>query len=152
MDESRRQVLKSSGYALAAVIAYATSPATGSTAPSSKARLMAFSRQLYPYDDLSDRVYAEVIDTVLADPAQRDDLQACADAIGDFLTMDDAEQIQAIRELEQTTYFEQIRNAIRMELHNRPELWQLIGYRGPSLPFGGYAREKPASLEWLNFL
>ena len=152
MGGSRRQFLEGSGFAIAAIAVYtaSTSRAFGSTASSDKASLIAFCRRLYPYDGLDDNVYMEIVDSIVSNPVLSDALKASANALSGFLEMIDAEQLQAIRAMESNSFFEDIRNTVRLEMHNRPELWHLIGYEGPSLLFGVYAREQPASLEWLG--
>ena len=150
MAEGRRQFLKRCGLAALTIVAYATSTRiSGSTADPIDERLIAFARQLFPYD-VEDSIYISVVDAVISNPAYLDALKECADALDGFLEMNDAQQIDAIRALESATFFEEVVNAVRSELHVRPELWMVIGYEGPSLQFGGYAREKPASLQWLD--
>jgi len=151
MDEGRRQFLKkSSGLAALTIVAFATSTRiSGSTVEPVAKRLIAFARHLFPYD-LEDSIYSGVVDAVISNPANLDALNDCADALDRFLDKNDAQQFEAIRALETATFFEKVVNGVRWELHLRPELWELIGYEGPSLQFGGYAREKPASLQWLD--
>lgn len=148
MSGSRRDFLKGVGLATVAVATYAARSFAANALPDN-ARLIIVARTLYPYD-LEDAVYREVVDSIVSDPVNLDSLQACADSLDGFLEMSEAEQIQSIETLQSATFFEDVRIAVQLELHNRPELWQLIGYEGPSLPFGGYANETPASLAWLN--
>ena len=150
MDEHRRQFLKNSGLAALTIVAFAASTRiSGSTVEPVAERLIAFARHLFPYD-LEDSIYSGVVNAVISNPANLDALNDCADALDGFFEKSDAQQINAIRALESATFFEKVVNAVRSELHVRPELWMLIGYEGPSLQFGGYAREKPVSLQWLD--
>lgn len=154
MEGNRREFLQGTGIAIMVVLAHAICPgalvASTEFSREAIARLAALARQLFPYDDLAEEVYVTVISDLLANTKNSEALQACAEQLDGFLTMNGSEQIDAIRQIETMPFFNEVRVAVLNNLHNRQELWTLIGYEGPALRFGGYTQEERADLDWLD--
>lgn len=115
-------------------------------------------RRLYPHDGLPDSVYARVLGDALAATAgdtafanmlaeAENSLNAQQDA--DFIDLDEAGQLAALRSVEQAVFFSGIQTAVRLRLYNHPAFWELIGYEGPSWHSGGYLNRGAGEIDWL---
>jgi len=120
--------------------------------------LMRIARYLYPHDALSDQIYRDVLaplesvlanDSSLADSmdAGRESLDAAAG--GDWLGADTKVQIAALRSIENTEFFQTVREAVRTELYFHPAVWELIGFQGSSVEYGGYIDRGFDQIDWL---
>lgn len=115
-------------------------------------------RAMYPHDALPDEVYARV-GAKLAEAA-RDDAEA-ARTITDgvsaldgqggapFAERDADEQLEAMKAIEGTPFFELVRSTAVVEVYNAPQTWELFGYEGPSWEKGGYMNRGFNDLDWL---
>ncbi|MDP9178504.1 MAG: hypothetical protein M3O61_12560 [Gemmatimonadota bacterium] len=121
-------------------------------------RLSRMARLLYPHDALPDATYDAVLESLQRranqDPALaaalRDGLrQLDRAADGDWRNAPPHVQIQALRTLETGAFFDTVRQAVTAELYERPEVWRLIGYEGPSAPLGGYLHRGFNDIDWL---
>jgi hypothetical protein len=123
-----------------------------------KQALMRVARLLYPHDALTDDVYKEVLgplqeravfDSNLA-AALRSGLDALDQAAGrDWLTASKEAQIEALKRLENGTFFQTVQNDVRRTLYEHPEVWKLVGYEGSSVEFGGYINRGFNDIDWL---
>ena len=108
-------------------------------------------RLLYPHDALADATYADVVKGLVSDS---ETLSACVEALNaarssDWLGLREDEQIAVMREIEDSPYFTTVRYKVQGGLYNHPDLWQLIGYPGSSLEFGGYIDRGFDDIDWL---
>ena len=115
-------------------------------------------RLLYPHDSISDAVYAEVLDGVLAataiDASFADTLKTAEAALDGhqeeaFLDLDHDAQLAALRAVEGEGFFAAIQASVRFGLYGHPAVWQLIGYGGPSYQDGGYLHRGAGDIDWL---
>ena len=58
-------------------------------------------------------------------------------------------QIEALALIEGEPFFATVQTAVREQLYERPEVWQLIGYGGPSVGQGGYVTRGFDDIDWL---
>jgi hypothetical protein len=131
----------------------------GSAQDEATQRAMAqMARRLYPHDGLTDSVYAQILDDALAATAgdtafagmlaeAENSLNAHQNA--DFIDLDEAGQLAALRSVEQAVFFSGIQTAVRVRLYNHPAFWELIGYEGPSWQSGGYLNRGAGQIDWL---
>lgn len=105
-------------------------------------------RVIYPHDQLSDDVYAGVVGELLMDPDLRTILLGSATELGDFLGLEAAAQISRLRSMEDGEFFMTLRTPLMFALYNTQELWDLIGYPGPSFPIG-YVDRGFDDIDWL---
>ena len=114
--------------------------------------------RLFPHAGLSDRPYEELAN-VLAARASADsrfaqDLKlGIADLDGDdptpWLERSETEQIAAIGRIEGSPFFRLMRQATIEHIYRNKEVWQLIGYEGSSVEFGGYVDRGFDDIDWL---
>jgi len=156
-DETRRRLL-------VAIIGFSGLLATGSGAGLIRAgrawaqeagnELATLARRLFPHEGISDDVYAEVMDSVLAasaeDPAL-DEALAAADAAldDDWMAAAPDAQVRALTALEDAPWFAAIAGAVRARFYTHPAVWKHIGYPGSSLEFGGYLERGFDDIDWL---
>jgi hypothetical protein len=122
------------------------------------ASMVAMARRLYPHDAIPDAVYAEVLDDVLTAMASSDSfaatLRAAEAALDaqqerDFIALDEAGQIAAMRAVQGMGFFTAIQDAVRFGLYNHPVVWAHLGYEGPSFAQGGYVNRGAGEIDWL---
>ena len=111
--------------------------------------LTRMARLIYPHDGLSDLVYAGIVGELLIDPKQGALLQTGADDLGGFLQLTEPQQLVMLRGIEHGEFFQAVRTPLMWVLYNAQELWELIDYPGPSLPFGGYINRGFDDIDWL---
>jgi hypothetical protein len=120
--------------------------------------LVKMARRLYPYDAISDEVYAEVLDDVLTatvdDKALAETFRSAERALNsqqpsDFIDLDTDAQIKSMRAVEQMSFFATIQGAVKFRLYNHPAIWELLGYEGPSYQRGGYLHRGAGEIDWL---
>ncbi len=120
--------------------------------------LASIARLLFPHPELDDAVYAGVVKDMAADMAARPDLKASLlDAIavlgdrvgGDWLAAPVPAQMDALRELEGGPTFFYLRNRTIESLYRNPVVWQLVGYEGSSIEYGGYIDRGFDDIDWL---
>ena len=54
-----------------------------------------------------------------------------------------------LRMLEKSKFFDALKVPLMWALYNKRELWDQIGYPGPSIPFGGYINRGFDDIDWL---
>jgi hypothetical protein len=121
--------------------------------------LTRFAQLLFPHDGLPDDVYAKVMGdllrTLASAPASAellDTAQAGLDARqnSDWMDLDEAAQIAAIRDIQGEPYFASIREALRLAFYTDPAVWKHIDYPGSSKEFGGYKDRGFDDIDWLG--
>lgn len=118
--------------------------------------LARMARRLYPHDALPDSVYAEVAAGVsaaaAADPAASARLRDGArtlQASRSWRSGGAAGETEALRSIENTPFFTAMRSEVQSRLYVHPAVWAMLGYPGPSLPFGGYVDKGFDDIDWL---
>lgn len=112
---------------------------------------------MYPHDALPDDVYARVSEK-LAEAARED--SGVARTIEDgvsalnggrpFAGLSVDEQLEALKGIEGSDFFELVRSTAVVEVYSDPRTWQLVGYEGPSFDQGGYINRGFDDLDWLE--
>ena len=120
--------------------------------------LLAMTRQLYPHDTLSDMYYAGVVGGL--DAGAKDDA-ALADLLKNgvadldkargvpWLDLSEGYQIEVLKEMETTAFFQKVRGTTVVALYNNKLVWRHFGYEGASYDFGGYIDRGFDDLNWL---
>ncbi len=120
--------------------------------------LVQMARRLYPHDSISDEVYAQVLDDVLAstvnDESFAETFRSAEQALNsqqpaDFIDLEADAQIGAMRAVEQMSFFAAIQGAVKIRLYNHPAIWNLLVYEGPSYQQGGYLNRGAGEIDWL---
>jgi hypothetical protein len=68
---------------------------------------------------------------------------------GDFLGLDDAAAEALLRDRADEYFFRRIRSTAVVALYDQAEVWDLLGYEGPSFDQGGYLHRGFDDLDWL---
>jgi hypothetical protein len=120
------------------------------------ATITAAARIMYPHDALPDDVYARVGDK-LAEAAREDSAAARTIEEGisalnggePFAELSADAQLEALRAIEGSEFFELMRSTAVVEVYSDPRTWELVGYEGPSFEKGGYINRGFNDLDWL---
>lgn len=160
MKTNRRRVLL--GSVSAAIVATGFSPAAFADFSldlgqdeASRKLLVRMVRVMYPHQRFTEAPYERTVDAVLAassgSPAQK---VAFAAAVHDlrqsgFAEMEEAAALAHLKGIEATPFFQMIRSTAVVTLYDDPEVWELLGYEGPSFDKGGYINRGFNDLDWL---
>lgn len=115
-------------------------------------------RLTYPHDAWPDGPYercAAVVREDAQDDAGDDKLLTIGlegldrAAGGDFLAASDADAELLLRDRADDPFFRRIRSTAVVALYDDHEVWELIGYEGPSFEKGGYLERGFDDLDWL---
>jgi hypothetical protein len=106
-------------------------------------------RVMFPHDMLPDIAYAKVVKALEAEAETIELGVTVLDDPTPFLELDEDAQLEALRRLEGTEYFELVRSTAVVELYDNPLVWQALGYEGPSAHLGGYLHRGFDDLDWL---
>jgi hypothetical protein len=115
-------------------------------------------RVAYPHERFPDGPYertaASIEDAARADAADDGALtQGLAGldraAGGDFLALDAAAAEALLRDRADEYFFRRIRSTAVVALYDDAEVWELLGYEGPSFDRGGYLHRGFDDLDWL---
>jgi hypothetical protein len=120
------------------------------------ATLTAVARTMYPHDALPDDVYARVGER-LGEAAREDpgaartieDGVAALDGVRPFTELPADEQLETLKEIEGSDFFELVRSTAVVEVYSDRRTWRLVGYEGPSFGKGGYLHRGFNDLDWL---
>lgn len=159
MNVSRRFLLL--GTASAAIIGLTMSGFRADAATSvgsdaeSKALLLRMARVMYPHAQFKDAPYERTCDAIRA-AANKSVGQALMFADGikglkaaGFGDMDDGAALAHLTSIESTPFFQLVRGTIVVSLYNDHEVWEVLGYEGPSFDQGGYINRGFNDLDWL---
>ena len=160
---ARREFLKGSGILMGTI---ATGSVLAALAPSplwavelktlSKDEgqtLMAMGRTLYPHKKLPDAVYALLAKDLdgKADPALRAGIKALDEAAGgNFAKASAAKQLQVVKAIEGTPFFNTVRGQCVTSLYDNDMAYAVFGYPGSSWEKGGYITRGFQDLKWLS--
>ena len=68
---------------------------------------------------------------------------------GDFCALDDDSALKVLRRVESTEFFGFVRRTAVLNLYDDVEVWETLGYEGPSFDKGGYINRGFNDLDWL---
>jgi hypothetical protein len=120
--------------------------------------LLKMARQIFPHDRLDDSYYVKVVEDLDAEaaskPATAKMLSAGVanldhSANDKFSAQPAAEQIAALKKIQQTPFFDKVRSTELFSLYNNQDVWKSFGYQGASYRFGGYLHHGFNDLNWL---
>ncbi len=108
--------------------------------------LLKMSRNLYPHDRLDDTFYQKVVADLDAEAAKapitarllRDGLAKLDVGTARFVDLSSDAQVNALKKIETTEFFQKVRGTTSTAIYNNPEVWKQFGYQGPSYQRGGY--------------
>jgi hypothetical protein len=120
--------------------------------------LMRVCRRIFPHQKLDDAPYWRVVagldESGTTDPSMAKLLSSGVAQLNGsqatkFADLDDKEQIEALKAIQNTEFFQKVRSAELSSLYSDPAVWKELGYQGPSYPYGGYIRRGFNDLSWL---
>ncbi len=164
-SQARREFLQTATGVLTGVLA-ASSPwallapsrawAVDLTAATSSegAALMAAARTIAPHDKLEDAAYALVVQAIdgaaAKDEALRRQLKEGVAGLGaDFATAPESARVAALKRVESTPFFQNVRAQTLQVLYATPMAAKLFGYEGEAFSKGGYLSRGFNDLRWL---
>jgi hypothetical protein len=127
-------------------------------APATTAALARMVRCIYPHDRFPDGPYQRVAekldeaaaaDAALAGALEQGvrDLDAARGT--PFVDLGDAEARAVVEAMADTPFFQTVRATAVVALYDQPEVWEILGYEGPSFDKGGYLHRGFDDLDWL---
>lgn len=113
---------------------------------------------MFPHDSFPpgpyERTAQHVLDAVVASPATLaelcqglHDLDRLRDA--PFVQLDDAVALTVLRGIQDAPFFVTVRETASVKFYDDHEVWELLGYEGPSFDKGGYIERGFNDLDWL---
>lgn len=112
-------------------------------------------RVMYPHAQFGDAPYERTCDAV-REAANESVAQALMFAEGlralgasGFADMADDAALAHLKSIEQTPFFQSVRGTAVVALYNDAEVWEHLGYEGPSFDKGGYIHRGFDDLDWL---
>jgi hypothetical protein len=145
----------------AAVVGYAADEPAGKLSvlnAHEAATILKMSRQIFPHDHFPDSAYeptvldldAEAAKTPATAKVLRDGVaQLDAASSKQFIAMSSDEQIAALKQIENSPFFQKVHSTEVVSLYNNRAIWNQFGYPGASFPFGGYIHHGFNDLKWL---
>lgn len=115
-------------------------------------------RAMFPHSGFPDGPYERTVDALLADAAATPYLAALLaqgvrdlDSLGDrpFGQPDEDERYRLLERIQGTPFFAAVKAKAVNTLYSDHEVWEVLGYEGPSFEKGGYVARGFADLDWL---
>ena len=118
------------------------------------ATLLAATRTIAPHDKLEDAAYAFVIRALDAaaakDESLRRQLQEGIATLGaGFASAPESKRVEILREVEATSFFQNLRVQTLQVLYSTPLAYAYFGYEGEAFSKGGYLQRGFNDLRWL---
>ena len=117
-----------------------------------------FAYQLFPHARLGRDVYREVAQALTEKISQSAELTTMHDEALAIITagadsgwsaLRQQEKIAALEKIQHTAFFQFVLNECLNGLYRHPRTWELLGYEGSSLEFGGYINRGFNDIDWL---
>jgi hypothetical protein len=115
-------------------------------------------RVAFPHDNFPDGPYERTADTILAEAANSTWFRVAITqglltlshlAGGDFRELNDEDATKVLRRIEATEFFGFVRRTTVLNLYDNEDVWEVLGYEGPSFDKGGYINRGFDDLDWL---
>ena len=115
-------------------------------------------RVAFPHPSFPDAPYERTADTILTEAEQSTWFRVALTqglltlshlAGGDFRDLDDEAATSVLRRIEATEFFGFVRRTTVLNLYDNEDVWEVLGYEGPSYDKGGYVHRGFDDLDWL---
>jgi hypothetical protein len=115
-------------------------------------------RVAFPHPSFPDAPYERTADTILKEAENSTWFRVALTqglltlshlAGGDFRELDDDDATKVLRRIEATEFFGFIRRTTVLNLYDNADVWEVLGYEGPSFDKGGYIHRGFDDLDWL---
>ena len=114
--------------------------------------------QLFPHEHLSKGVYEQVTEQLHEKIIQSAELTMMLNSAMEVLAGNSHEnwfalpergKVEAIEKIQHTPFFQFVLNETLGGVYRHPLTWELLGYEGSSLEFGGYIDRGLNDIDWL---
>ena len=114
--------------------------------------------QLFPHERLNKHVYGQVTEQLGGKISQSAELTAMMDNALEVLAgngneqwpdLTEQEKTAALEKIQQTPFFGFVLNETLGGIYGHPKTWELLGFEGSSLEFGGYINRGLNDIDWL---
>ena len=114
--------------------------------------------QLFPHERLNKDVYEQVTEQLSGKIGDSAELTAMMDNALDVLAgngneqwpeLTEQEKTAALEKIQQTPFFRFVLNETLGGIYRHPHTWELLGFEGSSLEFGGYINRGLDDIDWL---
>ncbi len=115
-------------------------------------------RAMFPHTDFPDGPYERTVEALLADAAATPYLAAMLaqgvrdlESLGDppFDQLDEDGRRRLLERIQGTPFFAAVKAKAVSTLYSDHEVWEVLGYEGPSFEKGGYVARGFDDLDWL---
>jgi hypothetical protein len=115
-------------------------------------------RVAFPHDNFPDGPYERTADTILKEAENSTWFRVALTqglltlshlAGGDFRDLNEEDATKVLRRIESTEFFGFIRRTTVLNLYDNKDVWEVLGYEGPSFDKGGYINRGFDDLDWL---
>ena len=115
-------------------------------------------RVAFPHPSFPDGPYERTADTILREAENSTWFRVALTqglltlghlAGGDFRDLNDEDATKVLRRIETTEFFGFIRRTTVLNLYDNEDVWEVLGYEGPSFDKGGYINRGFNDLDWL---
>lgn len=115
-------------------------------------------RVMYPHDSFPrgpyERTARAVFDAVAGDPHRQAKLRQGLDDLDSlrpdaFIDLDEAAALTILRGIQDAPFFVDLLGVAGVAFYDDREVWDLLGYEGPSFDKGGYLERGFNDLDWL---
>jgi hypothetical protein len=160
MLTTRRKVLLGSASAALAGsalpnMAKAAAPLDAGNEQTSRKALVRMIKVMFPHKRFADGPYERTADAVIKaaskTPSEKVDFAAALGELSEsgFADLDDKAALARLKGMESTAFFKLVKGTTVTTLYDDPEVWQALGYEGPSFDKGGYINRGFNDLNWL---
>lgn len=123
--------------------------------------LMRMARDIYPHDKVADKYYAGVISSYdkATDAGLKNLVNEGVSKLNAAATKrfgksyaevpSEGDRLVLLYAIEQTPFFQKVRNDLLYGIYNNKEIWPLFGYEGSSWEKGGYIERGYNDIDWL---
>lgn len=115
-------------------------------------------RVAFPHQNIPDRPYERTAEKILTEAQNETWFRVALTqgllslnqlAGGDFRDLDDESALRVLRRVEGTEFFGFVRRTTELNFYDDDEVWEILGYEGPSFDKGGYLTRGFDDLDWL---
>lgn len=160
MDIARREFIRLTvGLALASLGGRAGADETAALPPNGGGKILPdVIYQLFPHERLSKDVYEQVTEQLSERISQSGELAAMLDNAMEVLSgnspeewfvLPEREKTLALEKIQHTPFFQFVLNETLGGVYRHPLTWELLGFEGSSLEFGGYIHRGFNDIDWL---
>ena len=159
MKTTRREFIRlAAGLALASLGRHAGADDTALPAGTDREVLSDLVYQLFPHPGLGRDLYQQVAEQLHERIDQSEELVAMLDnamevlaggARENWFALSQRGRVEALGEIQHTPFFQFVLNETLGLVYRHPLTWELLGYEGSSLEFGGYIDRGFDDIDWL---